>query len=97
MAFQKPVAVCKKFYAGDIKTAALYSISPPELYRESNHAAGHSLSLGLQRLESFVSAGNFNMTNIYSQINNPSSYLTREENRCLKGGSMMAEIYKLYV
>lgn len=97
LAFRVPVAVCKAFYAGDPKTAALYSTFPPQINYKNNFPSCRLPTLSPKRLEGLFSAGNFNMKSLYNQISNPSSFEAQEEVRCLMACEMMAEIYKLYV
>jgi len=95
--YQYSVAVCKTFYAGHIETAALYSIHHPSASRRTNPPLREELNLSPKDLEKYFDVRNFNVKKLYSDINKPSTYIGKEEHRCLKACFKMAEIYKLYV
>ncbi|RDL40390.1 uncharacterized protein BP5553_00369 [Venustampulla echinocandica] len=94
-ALRNPTADFGTFYAGDRKTAALYSMVPFENSEEIILSLYTHLTPSLKCLESFFSTENFNMKNLYDQISNQPSCEAREELRCLQACAMMADIYKL--
>ncbi|KAL2064516.1 hypothetical protein VTL71DRAFT_3653 [Oculimacula yallundae] len=94
-AYQNAVAVCKKFFAGTPKFAALYLIYHPEVGHRKARGSEVHLTLSIHRLQEFFLSEHFCTTNLHDHFSNPTSVAAQEELRCLKACAAMADIYKL--